>query len=313
MSLTERERQSLERVLNQCDAALADKPTLASVYDAHWRAEFRKQRLNSESMADVSYPSAYAVHILEVTLPADYQMRIEEGARILFSKLADADTSHLIERMRWTDCLSAEEELLLARAFALEFGENAILPPPGNRSERRPEFILHANRLEIDVEAKGLRQTERVQELNQSAIRSGTGGWFTFEKVDDPARLRAAVARKLLVARENVPRIVILTQYTPWLTPDVAIPLLRQLSLSPQEFQIPEDKHPLTIGYVCHRRIQGVWFNKRVVTSRNVGIELQERIRTAIRNCFYPRSDEVFFDETVSADQEQRLIREIMS
>jgi hypothetical protein len=313
MGLTEKEMEYLSRVLDSCDAALIGKPTLESIYDPAWRSQFRQRTLAVNCMDDVAYPSAYAAHVLEMFYPVDYQKRLEEGARLLLAKLPVSERNHLIERMRGAGCLSAEEELLLARGFALEFGDAGVLPPPGNSSQPRPEFVVRVPGHEIDVEAKGLLDSQEVQQLNDCARRFGTGGWFTFGQVDTPNRLRAGLARKLLSVREGVPRIVVLTQYTPWLTPDVTIPLIRQLALSPQGFSIPDVKHPLAIGYVFQRGIQGVWFNQSVQDRHGINAELCERLRRAVRDSFYPRPDGLFLDETVDAHHENDSIARMVA
>ncbi len=308
MGLTENEMEYLSRTLDKCDAALTGKPTLESIYDPAWRSQFRQRTLAANCLADVAYPSAYAVHVLEMFYPVDYQQRLEEGARLLLVRLPVSERNHLVERMRGAGCQSAEEELLLARGFALEFGDAAVLPPPGDSSRPRPEFVVQATGVEIDIEAKGLLDSQEVQQLNDCARRFGTGGWFTFGQVDTPNRLRAGLARKLLAAKEGVPRIVVLTQYTPWLTPDVTIPLIRQLALSPLDFRIPDVKHPLAIGYVFQRGIQCVWFNQSVQDRHGVSADLRERLRRAVCRSFYPRPDRLFLDETSDARLEQDLI-----
>ena len=313
MVMTSSEIAYLSGVLDKCDAALADKPALAEIYDAPWRSEFRDRTLSAERMADVAYPSAYAVHVLELFFPPDYQKRINDGAAILLPKLCSTDRNHLVSRMRGAGCLSAEEELLLARGLAQEFGADAIHPPPGTPDRPRPEFVLCANGHEIDVEAKGLLESQQVQQLNECARRFGTGGWFTFGQVDSPHRLRAGLARKMLRGREGVPRIVTLTQYTPWLTPDITVPLVRQLAMCPNDFSIPEPKHALAIGYVCQRGIQGIWFNRSVQEAHGIDAELRERLRRAIRESFYPRPDSVFLDEAADARRERDLIARMVA
>jgi hypothetical protein len=310
MGLSTSEIDYLSDVLDRCDAALADKPTLSEVYDPSWRDSFRRQTRSADCMADVSYPSAYAVHVLELFYPADYQRRVEDGAAVLLGKLGSADRNHVVSRMRGNGCLSAEEELLLARGFALEFGDDALVAPPEDSSQPRPEFIARVQGgHEFDVEAKGLLDSQAVQSLNDCARRFGTGGWFTFGQVDSPDRLRAGLARKLLRTRDGFPRIVVLTQYTPWLTPDVTIPLVRQLALSPEDFDIPECKHPLAIGYVCQRGIQGVWFNRDVQERHCIEDDIRERLRTAICSSFYPRPDDLFFDETLDLERTADILR----
>lgn len=313
MVMTPSEIAHLSDVLDKCDAALADKPALTEIYDAPWRSAFRHRTLSADRMADVAYPSAYAVHVLELFFPPDYQKRIDDGAAVLLPKLCSTDRNHLVSRMRGAGRLSAEEELLLARGLAQEFGADAIRPPPGTPDEPRPEFVLCVNDHEIDVEAKGLLESQQVQQLNECARRFGTGGWFTFGQVDSPDRLRAGLVRKLLRARQGVPRIVILTQYTPWLTPDITVPLIRQLAMCASDFSIPKPEHALAIGYVCQRGIQGIWFNRSVQEAHGISAEPREQLRRAIRDSFYPRPDGVFLDETADARREQDLVARMLA
>lgn len=82
MPLGTSEIDYLSDVLDKCDAGLGDKPTLSEIYDPSWRDSFRRQTLSADCMADVSYPNAYAVHVLELFYPADYQKRIEDGVAV---------------------------------------------------------------------------------------------------------------------------------------------------------------------------------------------------------------------------------------
>ena len=311
MTLSSSEIDYLSDVLDKCEAALADKPTLSEIYDPSWRGSFRRQTLSADCLATVRYPSAYAAHVLELFYPPDYQKRIDGGAAILLRKLGSGDRNHLISRMRGPECESAEEELLLAKGFALEFGDAAVLAAAGDSSQTRPEFVVRVRGHDIDVEAKGVLDSQKVQQLNDFARRFGTGGWFTGGEVDLPDRLRAALAPKLLRTRDGFPRIVVLTQYTPWLRPDVTIPLVTQLALSPEHFNIPDRMHPLAVGYVCQRGIQGVWFNQGVQEQYCIEADVRERLRAAICNSFYPRPDGLFFDETLSSGQTADLLRRI--
>ncbi|GAI36039.1 unnamed protein product, partial [marine sediment metagenome] len=113
-----------------------------------------------------------------------------------------------------------------------------------------------------------------------------------------------ALKKKLLHCIESRIRVVILTQYS-WPRPDKSINLIREVARNPNCIKIPQIKHPLAVALVKEWYIQGVWFNTSVMCSSNMGEDLCERLRRAIRGSFYPRSDGLFFDEKID-DTEHR-------
>ena len=141
--------------LDKCDKALINKPTLASIYDSDWRHNLRQRILGSNTTGDDYIPFAYKLPFLMKYLnyPEDFQQRIEDGVAIMSKILSERDWKHLVARMRGKQCLSAVDEILLARGFALEFGADALMPPPSNCSCPRPEFIVRIGELDVDVEA----------------------------------------------------------------------------------------------------------------------------------------------------------------
>lgn len=155
MPLDPKYRAYVEEQLDECDAALVEKPNLSSVFDESWRQAHRRKLLNADSPLDVSFPSAYAKPHQDCYRP-DYQQRLEDGAAILMPKLDAGETNHLVERMRGGACLSADEELLLARGFAEVFGAGAISFPSVPRDQHVPEFHVAVGGHRIEVEAKGL-------------------------------------------------------------------------------------------------------------------------------------------------------------
>lgn len=311
MAMTSDERKYLEDALDKCDAGLADKPTLSTVYDTTWRRDFRRRTLSVESMTDVSYPRAYVLPHFDWYYPSDLQARIEEGATLFFPKLCDADRNHIVARFQ-SESASAEEEVLLVRALAAEFGDALILAPSGTVDQSRPEFTLSTEGVEIDFEAKGLFDSVRIRMLNRAAIDSGQSGWVTASDVThDLNRLRGAVARKMKQGRRGIPKIVILTQYTPWPTPPEAAVLIRRLALHPNEFDLPDDIHALAVAYVFECTIQGVWFNQSVASRHAVSDPLIKRLRWAIRESFYPRNDGIFLSDHNDEQAHADLIRRI--
>lgn len=307
MPLTEEQKQDLEKNLDKCDAALDDTPMLTTIYDATWRQKLRERLLSVDSMNDVAYPGAYKAPLYEALgqLPVCYQHRLEEGAVILLPKLSEGEKNHLIKRMLGDGCLSAEEELLLARGFVLEFGSDAITGPSGDPSSQRPEFVVNANSFAIDIEAKGLLDSARVRQLNENARQVEQNFWISGDpEIDNIRRVQRALKKKLLHCIEGRIRVVILTQYS-WPTPDKSINLIREVARNPNCIEIPQIKHPLAVAFAWERYIQGVWFNPSVMCSSNMGEDLCERLRRAIRRAFYPRPDGLFFDEKID-DTEHR-------
>ena len=100
MPLDPEYRKFVELQLDECDAALADKPNLAAIFDEQWRKEHRERMLNADSQFDVWYPSTYAKPHQDGFYPTDYQQRLEEGADVLLPLLGGAEKNHLIQRMR---------------------------------------------------------------------------------------------------------------------------------------------------------------------------------------------------------------------
>ena len=312
MALPPNYRKFVRLQLDKCKAALADKPNLAAVFDEKWRKEHGEKMLNAGSPADVSYPSSYAKHLQEVMYPKDYQQRLEEGAAVLLPKFDKGQKNHFINRMRGNGCLSAEEELLLVRGFASVFGQNVVSFPALNPSEKRPEFHVLIDGRTVEVEAKGLMNCEEVRQLNEYAIRSGQG-WLSFNpKIGEVGRLRAATAKKLLSEETAEARILVLTQYTAWVSPTEGVAMLRDMAIDPQQFDIPAQRHPLAIAYVTNRWITGVWFNESVASRMGFDVAVRESIRNAVKASFYDRRDGVFLDETQDEQTQHSMIAKMI-
>ncbi|GAG27411.1 unnamed protein product, partial [marine sediment metagenome] len=239
MGMTDAERDELSEVLGRCDDSLADKPILSKVYDLDWRCGFRKDSMACSSLADVEYPAAYAACHFSL-LPVDYQQRVEEGVGIILRKLCARESAHFIERLRERGCASAEEEALLARGFALVFGEDAIQPPQGSPNDRRPEFSVRIGQVEIDVEAKGLFDSDLVRRLSKTARRQGKCSWATGDRrVNAVHRVRSSVAKKLLKTSLGRRTMLVLRTYSLWPSADKTVDLLRKMTLNPAAYEIP--------------------------------------------------------------------------
>ncbi len=313
MALTPEYKKFVESQLDECDEALSDKPYLAAIFDAQWRAEHRQTMLNAASPADVWYPSSYAKPHNDMTYPPDWQRRLEEGAAVLLPKLDAGERNHFVRRMRGGGCLSAEEELLLARGFARVFGPDAISFPKVNKGQDVPEFHVSVSGRTIEVEAKGLMDSDEVRRLNEYAIRSGRMCWVSCSPlIGDIGRLRAAVAKKLLSTPTGDGRVLVLTQYTPWIHPAEAIPLVRTMGTAPETFGIAADAHALAVAYVTARWVAGVWLNEGGAQRLGFDTATREQVRHAVRESFYPREGGVFFDETIDERRERELIAELI-
>ena len=291
MPLTEDQKQNLQKNLDKCDKALLDKPMLATIYDGIWRQKLRNKLLAVDSWNDIAYPGAYSTPLFESLgqFPSCYQYRLEEGAVILLSKLSKKEKNHLIRRLR-DGCPSAEEELLLARGFSIEFGKDAIVKPESNQSQVRPEFIVRVNNLEFAIEAKGLLDSLHVRSLWQGARLVGQNFWVSYDTtVKDLKRVEREIEKKIKQVDAAGIGIIVFTQYTAWPAVTQTIDLLRQLALEPKVCNL------LAIAYVFNRLIQGLWFSSSVMKSLNIDKDLCERLRRAIMNSFYPRPDGLLF------------------
>ncbi len=244
-------------------------------------------------------------------LPACYQHRLEEGAVILLSKLSQLEKNHLIKRLR-DGCPSAEEELLLARGFALQFGIDSIEAPQSDPSKPSPEFIVNISGKKIEIEAKGLLDSQQVQQLKQSARTLGQNYWISVDSgIGDPKRVRRALAKKIFESALHSPCIIVLTLYSGFDFP-VGFDLARQMALCPGHFRIPETQYPLAVALASdHRRILGVWFNSVVLERESIDGLTKERLRSAVRQSFYACTDSVFFDESMSEDDHEKMLERV--
>ncbi len=303
------------KILEKCDEGLKEKPKLASIYNQTWRQKFRKKLLEAKTLSDFSFPGAYGGPYFFEGLgfyPQDYQDRLEEGANILLPKVNKSDKDNLIKRLRGDvpGYGSAEEELLLARGFALEFGKDAIHVHTGPKNEPHPEFLVSVEGQPIAIEAKGLLDSKTVQDLNKFSINSGRYYWiFVDPSIGDPSHVRGALAKKILKSSIHSPCVIVLTLYGAF---DfvAGIDLARQMAITPSQFEIPEQTFPLAVALIMSmsRLIQGVWFNFSVVQRIGISQQTKERIRTAIKNSFWPRPDGVFLHEEMTDCEHNKAV-----
>jgi len=176
MDLTPEDKTQIEANLDKCDAALLDKPILSSIYDENWRRALREQALSARKYEEVTYGAmGYAAPFYEEIgqCPNCYQSRLEEGANILLPKISKREKRHIIKRMQGLIPMSAEQELLLAHGFTLEFGTRAIKAPQGPFNKPRPEFEVHIDGKQFDIEATVLMDSKRVQQLDCKTRQMG--------------------------------------------------------------------------------------------------------------------------------------------
>jgi len=281
----------LAATLYKCNSALADKQTLKKVFSGTWRANFRKQILAADSLMDIAFPEAYYAPCL-IDMPPDYQQRVDEGATIMLTKLKGWARNEFFSRLQKRDSASATEELLLARGFFNQFGN--IEPQMGNRAARRPEFTVFMQGHTVDIEARGLRNSKIVQELNESSWRCGQPYWLSTDPdIGKSKRVRKALAEKMLESSDNILQIIVLSLYSAFDISDGLI-FARQMALVPKSFNIPQTKFPLAVALALNRRLQGFWFNHSVVERLRLSKDIQDDIVTAMKCSFYPREDGVF-------------------
>lgn len=228
-------------------------------------------------------------------------------------KLGNRDREHLIKRMRESAPMSAEEELLLARAFAEEFGKSAILGPSGNASVPRPEFTVKIENSDIAIEAKGLLDSAEVQGMNQAVRQLGQSFWVSDDpSIGDPKRVRSALAKKILKSARHSPCIVVLTLYSGFDWPS-AFDLARRMAMTPDRFCISNEDYPLAAALVYDKLIQGVWFNAQVSNRIGISDENKEHVRTALKRSFYPRDDAQFLHEKMTDAEHQATLDNMLS
>ncbi|NOS99169.1 MAG: hypothetical protein HOP29_00910 [Phycisphaerales bacterium] len=307
MALSNDERRWIEQKLDRCDAALVDKPTLSGVFDLDWRNAFRKEALSVNSTHESTYPAVYAVPDYLPSLPGLHD-RLERGATLSLSKLEPTDRSRLIAHLR-KEGAQCEVELLLACGFASEFGEDALFAPQGTPDEPRPEFSIGVDDIRVDVEAKTLFDSESTRQNWKAAIAAGSNCWVSGDRTrQDLIRLRRTVVSAITQGRCSVPKIVVISQYAGWPNPMDAADLVREVAIDPGNVNVCSTQSPLAVAYARLNCIQGVWFNDDVAKAHRVSVAQIERIRRAIGESFYARSDGMLLTEQQDDQQHSDLI-----
>ncbi len=316
-------------LIAEYDAALADKPCLAEIYDENWRRKIRPQLLGSGSGCCLGNAFGYQAPWLERSglVRKGWQAKLEEGAGVLLPRLSKQERGHLVKRMRDTESTSAEEEILLAGGFSREFGAEAIELPEGSCDQPRAEFEVNADGARIIIEAKGRLVSQSVeQEREQNrAIERQLG-----IKIPDPPPLDDKVDRwienkffKTLRSKSKTDcgMILVMSLYT---LPGNFLALIDQvrglaacpgnpacLQTKRDDLHLAEEHRPLAIALVSGGSIQGVWFNLLVRDRLGIDTTTEERIRVAIKESFFPREDGVFFHEGLSDEDHAIMIHKM--
>jgi hypothetical protein len=316
MELTPKEKAQIKANFDKCDAALLDKPILASIYDANWRKELREKALSTQKHGEVIYGAmGYAVPIFEEIMecPKSYQYRLEEGASVLLHKISKGEREHIVKRMQSLIPISAEQELLLACGFRNKFDADAIKAPQSPVNKPRPEFEVHINSKQIDIEATVLMDSNEVRQLDCITRQLGEDFWISCTEVDYVERVKNKIKEKLVKSARDTGLIVVLNQYSKFLHPIDVINLIRRIALDPQILHICNWQYPLAISYVCQYYIQGVWFNLSVAQKMGISEQSKEQIRTAVKNSFWPRLDGIFLHEGMSDCEHNKAVDMIRS
>ncbi|MCC6426053.1 MAG: hypothetical protein IT435_04460 [Phycisphaerales bacterium] len=288
--------------LNRCDAALADKPRLAAVFDAAWRGDLRARALAEPQDPAFGYPTAYWWPMLDLMSPGgafapEVQARMETGLDVLWPKMTERDRSDVTARLR-AGGPSVCDELLAAAAFAVEFGREAVTLPTAAPHERKPEFFVEVPPARWAVECRQLQDAREVQVRNDQMIRTGQP-WITPAQPDrDANRLRSAIVGKIKRAQGGGPTFIILSSYTPWLMPDEMQAVVRRILREPGSVGLAESDLPIGIACLFWTVVQGVWFCDPACAAASIEGPLRERIRRAVVRGFVPRTDTEILTET---------------
>ena len=308
------------------DAALADKEKLASIYDETWRRGIHPKLLKLGRVCYLGNAFGYQAPWFEECglIRKGWQYRLEEGAKVLLPKFSNREQGHLTKRMRDTESTSAEEELLLGRGFAQEFGEKAITVPQMCSYKAQPEFKVNIDGHRILLEAKGRFMAESVEQERKLRRKAESQLGIRIQpspplddKIDEwiKNKISKTLRRKSECSNGFV---LVLSLYTLGLDFCATIYMSREFALNPgnpnrfckypTDLNLPEDQWALAIALVSGGSIQGVWFNPTVRERLSIDTTTQERIRTAIKNSFYPREDDVFFHEGMDDKEHKSAI-----
>jgi hypothetical protein len=281
--------------LDRCDAALCDKPRLAAVFDAAWRAELRSVALAEPQDPAFGFPMAYWWPMLDVlnpggSFPPDIQRRIETGLDVLLPKMASRDRGEMTKRLRLGEP-AACDELMATAAFAAEFERDAVKWPGGGPHERKPEFFVEPSQSRWAVECRHLRDNLETRIRNAEMVQSGHP-WTAWARPEQDAnRMRTAIIEKIKRAQGSGPTFIILISYTPWLLPVEMQAVICQILCQPEAVGLAASQLPIGVACLSWYVVQGVWFCEPACTSASIDGPMRERVRRAIVRGFVPRTD----------------------
>lgn len=325
IDMIDKEENPMSSWIAKYDTALADKETLASIYDNTWRRSIHLKLLTSGDICYLGNAFGYQAPFFEEEglIPKGWQYRLEEGVKILMPRMSKREQGHLAIRMRDTESTSAEEELLLARGFAEVFGPEAIVLPQASSGSTKPEFEVNANGHLIMVEAKGRliaksleqerEQMRKIESMHDIRIEASTFD----DKIDEWIKNKIYKTLKKKAIR-NKGFILVLSIYTFPSDLCAIIDMVREFTENPGnpvffrknsgDLNLPEEHWALAIALVFQGIIQGVWFNTNVCDRLSINTATQEQIRMGIKKSFYPRQDKIFFDEKMTNKEHKSAI-----
>jgi len=151
--------------------------------------------------------------------------------------------------------------------------------------------VVSINGHTIGIETTGLLDPVHVRLLRKCAQLVGQNYYISdVDTTDiDLKRVERRIKKKIKQAAVAGSGIIVFNQYTAWPVPDQTIDLISRIVIEPQACCL------LAIAYVYDRLIQGVWFNSSAMNSSNIGKDLCERLKQAIKNSFYPCADGILF------------------
>lgn len=272
------------QALDRCDAALADKPNLASVFDEEWRASFRA-RAEADHNPYFGFPTAY----YWPELP-DRQLheRIEAGLGLMLSKMTPTPRRELCGRLRQGHAAPCDE-LIAADAFALEFGGDAVTAPTG--AAKKPEFFVESEGVRWAVECKALFDSAHYVALNDAAIASGKNCWIDARSDLDreKCRFQRAIVEKIAANQGGGPVVLMVVSRTAWLMPDEMQAVVCRILRQPEAVGLAVAQLPLAIACLYATTLHGVWFSPATCAAAGFSRALCERIRAALISQYVPR------------------------
>lgn len=288
------------KFLDFADEQIQECPTLSQVFDSANRKRIRDRVLSANQYQIASYPAVYGLlmEIMSDRCSADLLENIETALALAFDRLNTKDRNRLFHRLRETDSLAAEEELLALAGFVREFGVESIKFPTESANSRKPEFYVGTGENKIAVECKGLFEKKAIQQLNEHMVATGQP-WcsFGFDDEHDISRFRDQLVKKIKKNQGNGPTVLVFTLYTAWVQPEWAADVVKAIITAPASFKLDPDELPIAIALIAQRRTQGIWLNQKKLSTTSFPLEFGEQIRNAVKQGFQLRQDQLVLTE----------------